>query len=99
MQARLAASLLLFVFLLGACGGSKKPFNRYQQGEFETAVVRDPLNQPSITVRKAPAGQADLALVEAQGYNEAADRFHQMDILRRSSTGRLAEVFGPAAVA
>lgn len=39
------------------------------------------------------------AVIEAQGYVVAADRFFQMDLLRRSSAGRLAEFFGTSLVA
>jgi len=73
---------------LAACGGND---------EVQTKVERGVYNQPAITIKNAPPGQADLALFEAQGYVEAQDRFLQMDMLRRVSQGRIAEVFGESA--
>jgi penicillin amidase len=39
-----------------------------------------------------------LALVEAQGHVVASQRLFQMDLMRRAAAGRLAELFGAAAV-
>ncbi len=47
------------------------------------------------TVRAANRGDAFRAL----GYLHARDRLFQMDLARRKSSGRLAELFGPAVVA
>lgn len=55
-------------------------------------VERDALGVPTIT----GATRADVA--RATGYLHAQDRFFQMDLLRRSGAGELAELFGPAAV-
>lgn len=63
----------------------------------KTTVERGAYNQPSISVKSAPPGQADLVLFEQQGYVEAQDRFLQMDMLRRVSQGRISEIFGKAA--
>ncbi|MGJ4940321.1 penicillin acylase family protein [Bradyrhizobium sp. HKCCYLS1011] len=56
------------------------------------AVDRDALGVP--TIRGADRG--DLAY--ATGFLHAQDRFFQMDLLRRTAAGELAELFGPAAL-
>lgn len=55
-------------------------------------VDRDALGVPEIT----GTDRGDLAY--ATGFLHAQDRFFQMDLLRRSSAGELAELFGPAAL-
>ncbi|MFZ5496368.1 MAG: penicillin acylase family protein [Verrucomicrobiota bacterium] len=55
-------------------------------------IERDALGVPTIT----GATRADVA--RATGYVHAQDRYFQMDLLRRSGAGELAELFGPAAV-
>lgn len=55
-------------------------------------VERDALGVPTIT----GATRADV--VRTTGFLHAQDRFFQMDLLRRSGAGELAELFGPAAV-
>ena len=56
-------------------------------------VERDALGVPTLT----GASRADVA--RALGFIHAQDRFFQMDLMRRSGAGELAELFGPAAVA
>ena len=55
-------------------------------------VERDALGVPVIT----GATRADVA--RATGFLHAQDRFFQMDLLRRSGAGELAEIFGAAAL-
>lgn len=55
-------------------------------------VERDELGIPTIKA----ANRADLAM--ATGFVHAQERFFQMDLLRRSSAGELAELVGSAAV-
>ena len=55
-------------------------------------VERDALGVPTIT----GATRADVA--RATGFVHAQDRFFQMDLLRRSGAGELAELFGTAAL-
>jgi penicillin amidase len=55
-------------------------------------VERDALGVPVIT----GATRADVA--RATGFVHAQDRFFQMDLLRRSGAGELAEIFGAAAL-
>jgi penicillin G amidase len=44
-------------------------------------------------------GESFLDVLRAQGYLHAQERFFQMDLLRRSSAGELAELFGERALA
>jgi len=44
-------------------------------------------------------GESFLDVLRAQGYLHAQERFFQMDLLRRSSAGELAELFGQRALA
>ena len=55
-------------------------------------VARDASGVPTITA------QSMDDLVFAQGYVMAQDRLFQMDLIRRSAAGELAEIFGPALV-
>ncbi len=55
-------------------------------------IERDALGTPTL----AAASRADAA--RALGFLHAQDRFFQMDLLRRSAAGELAELFGKAAV-
>jgi penicillin amidase len=56
-------------------------------------VSRDAFGAP--TIEATDRGDAAFAL----GFLHAQDRFFQMDLLRRSAAGELAEMFGPAALA
>jgi len=55
-------------------------------------IERDTLGVPTIT----GTSRADVA--RATGFLHAQDRFFQMDLLRRSGAGELAEIFGAAAL-
>ena len=55
-------------------------------------VDRDALGVPTIS----GVNRGDLAY--ATGFLHAQDRFFQMDLLRRTAAGELAELFGPAAL-
>lgn len=57
------------------------------------SAARDDLGVPHIS-----AGTQDDALF-VQGYVTAQDRLFQMDLVRRTAAGELAEVFGPGALA
>jgi penicillin amidase len=65
----------------------------------ELASLRD-----SVTIRRDERGISYIEasneedLYFAQGYATACDRLWQMDILRRTARGELAEIFGPAAL-
>ena len=56
------------------------------------AVTRDPFGIPTITAESSLDG------FRALGHVTARDRLFQMDILRRNGAGRLAEIFGEAAL-
>lgn len=58
----------------------------------EVTIRRDDRGIPFIAARN----EADLYF--AQGYATASDRLWQMDFLRRTARGELAEVFGPGAL-
>lgn len=55
-------------------------------------VTRDPFGVPTITAESSLDG------FRALGHVTARDRLFQMDILRRGGAGRLAEIFGEAAL-
>lgn len=56
-------------------------------------IERDALGVPTLT------GASRIDVARATGFLHAQDRFFQMDLLRRSGAGELAELFGPAALA
>jgi acyl-homoserine lactone acylase PvdQ len=65
------------------------------QRSVDTKIERNAYNEPILRVTDAKTPQEGLAkLIEGQGYVFAKDRFVQMDILRRTSQGKLAELFG-----
>ena len=55
-------------------------------------ITRDALGVPTVT------GASRIDVARATGFLHAQDRFFQMDLLRRSGAGEVAELFGPAAV-
>lgn len=66
--------------------------------------VRSPLLSGSVTVTRDAngvptiSGADRLDLAYATGYVHGQERFFQMDLLRRSAAGELAELFGPKAL-
>lgn len=58
----------------------------------EVTVARDGRGVPEIS------GKDRLDLAYATGFVHAQERFFQMDLLRRTAAGELAELFGPKAV-
>lgn len=73
------------MFLLVSCG----------QRSIDSKIERNAYNEPIIRITDAKTPQEGLAkMIEGQGYVFAKDRFVQMDILRRSAQGKLAELFG-----
>ncbi len=58
----------------------------------ETSIERDALG--SVTINAANRGDVTWAL----GYVHAQERFFEMDLMRRSAAGELAELFGTAAL-
>src|SRR5262245_34051069 len=94
-------SVLLVLALLGAGGGwwrlhaslpaldGARPLPGLSA---PVKVERDALGVPTLT------GASRLDVARATGFVHAQDRFFQMDLLRRSAAGELAELFGPGAV-
>ncbi|MFL6284936.1 MAG: penicillin acylase family protein [Pyrinomonadaceae bacterium] len=72
---------------------------RADRGSLELPTLRG-----EVTIRRDGRGvpyieaSNDDDLYFAQGYATACDRLWQMDILRRTARGELAEIFGPAAL-
>ncbi|MCZ6747452.1 MAG: penicillin acylase family protein, partial [Acidobacteria bacterium] len=63
------------------------------QGAAETiTIMRDDYGIPHITA----GSEGDAAF--ATGFLHGQDRLFQMDLMRRSTAGRLSELFGPMAV-
>src|SRR3954471_7638065 len=60
--------------------------------EAKVMIERDALGVPTIRASSRQDG------ARALGYLHAQDRFFQMDLLRRSASGELAELFGKVAV-
>lgn len=92
---RTSASLLLLFLLVPAGPGSVAGAQPLEVPglQAEAVVVLDGEGIPHI------CGQSQQDAVFLQGYFHARDRFFQMDTLRRTFSGRLAELVGPAAVA
>ncbi len=88
-------SLLLMVLLIAGAGALVYIYAKGQGREhvdwkaFQTAKVHFDANG-------IPSLQADSwdQIIEAQGFVMASDRLWQMDLMRRSASGRLAEWFG-----
>src|SRR5437667_6630212 len=99
---RVCSLILLAAAAMAACGRPASPPARRVpalpqiSGTLAVAglaqpvrVIRDRFGIPHITA------QNELDLFFAQGFVQAQDRLFQMDLWRRSSQGRLAEVLGP----
>ena len=82
--------LIGLVLLLGS---APDPWESLHRGDEEVRVYRDSWGIPHI-VAKTPA-----AAFWAQGYLECQDRFWQMDLFRRGSKGKAAELRGREALA
>lgn len=82
------------LLLLGGCSGGSRVES------YDSAIERTSLNQVSIRINGVRPGiTADEALIEEQGFQQARDRFFQMDLMRRGGRGKLAELFGEKAYA
>ncbi len=90
--------LALVITLVAGVAAVRRPFPQ-TSGEIELAgleapveVVRDEQGVPHLY------GDSIADLVKAQGYVHAQDRFYEMDVRRHATAGRLAELFGEAAL-
>lgn len=91
----LAAAVAGAVYFWAAVEGSLPPLQGSLTAPGLAAPVRierDPLGVPTLRAEN----RTDLAY--ATGFLHAQDRFFQMDLLRRTSAGELAEILGPAAL-
>lgn len=93
----LVLALLVVSFILGwlALRGSLPQLDGTLQTKSihaETSIERDALGTVTIAARN----RADATW--ALGYVHAQERFFEMDLMRRSAAGELAELFGPAAL-
>jgi len=99
---RACSLILLAAAAMPACGRPASPPARRAPALPQTSgtlavaglaqpvrVIRDRFGVPHITA------QSEHDLFFAQGFVQAQDRLFQMDLWRRSSQGRLAEVLGP----
>ena len=97
---RAAVGLVLVVATIGALGYSTlRSSLPALDGKFAllglsapVVIERDALGVPTLT------GSNRVDLARALGYLHAQDRFFQMDLLRRVSSGELSELFGAGAV-
>lgn len=83
-------SLSLVLLSLAACSKSESLVG----GNSAALVVRGSANQPSIKILSSPTHDPDADLFNEQGYQEATDRFIQMDVLRRLGKAQLSELLG-----
>lgn len=91
--------LVLLVLVVGVAGLLLRASLPWLDGQFELAGLQGPVKLErdalgSVSIRAS--NRLDLA--RATGYAHAQDRFFQMDLLRRSSAGELAELFGARAL-
>jgi penicillin amidase len=97
---RSLAGLLLLVVVAALCGWlylraslAQLDGTRHAPGLHAAVVVaRDATGVPAIS------GADRLDVAYATGFVHAQERFFQMDLLRRSAAGELAELFGPRAL-
>ena len=91
--ALIAAAFLLYV-QAGVSAGASEPSGTLQGYGVRAPVriVRDGRGIPHVFAQN----EADLYF--AEGYLQAADRLFQLDVYRRLVAGRLAEIFGAAAL-
>lgn len=102
--ARILLAVIALVLLgLLVAGGALWWLARAAEPQYAGELALPGLAAP-VTVRFGPQAVPTIQaasvddLMFAQGYVVAAERMWQMDLLRRLASGRLAEVFGPAAL-
>ncbi len=88
------AALTAGHFYLAAAAAPPRGAVQVAEGSLE-APVQVQLDGHGVPYLSA-SGLPDLFF--AQGYQHAVDRLFQMELLRRTASGRLAEIFGPAAL-
>lgn len=101
---RLALSLLLFVLMLAATAVfGAWLYLRASLPQLDGSLVTGGVTEPASILRDAAGsvtvqGASRLDVAYATGIAHAQDRYFQMDLLRRSSAGELAAVFGEIAL-
>jgi penicillin G amidase len=103
MKLRLASVLVLAILI---CCVGVRPHRAQQSTPAEPAgqTMKLPSLRDAVTIRRDERGipyieaTNDDDLYFAQGYATASDRLWQMDLLRRTVRGDLAEIFGQAAL-
>jgi penicillin amidase len=88
---RLAMLFICVLLVVAAVPASAKPGNGVAQKQ--VTIIRDEYGVPHIYAQSADA------LFFGMGYVAAADRLWQAEILRRSATGTLSELFGSSVYA
>jgi penicillin G amidase len=103
MRRRITSALVVSIFVCSSLG-SIVPTDSQQTSPAESQTVQLPGLRGRVTVRRDERGipyitaSNDEDLYFAQGYATAADRLWQMDLLRRSARGELAEILGETAI-
>lgn len=105
MKSRFDVALTILCLLISPIG--TLPFVSAQQATTPAATIQLPGLRQRVTIRRDERGipyieaQNDEDLYFAQGYATASDRLWQMDLLRRTERGELAEVLtaGPNNIA
>jgi penicillin G amidase len=93
-------TLCLAVFSLSVCGLGLRSLRMVKAASASSDTLKVAGLQSSVTVRRDERGipyieaANDHDLYFAQGYITASDRLWQMDLLRRTGRGELAEIFG-----
>src|SRR5262249_42310515 len=89
---------VLLILVLGTVGVGFYLYSRQGLDPGELAAYRGA--KIAMSTRGIPTIDAAswIDAVEAQGYVVASERLFQMDLMRRSASGRLAEWFGPQAL-
>jgi penicillin amidase len=103
MRRRITSALLVSIFVCSSPGYILST-TAQQTAPAESQTVQLPGLRERVTVRRDERGipyitaTNDEDLYFAQGYATAADRLWQMDLLRRSARGELAEILGNSAL-
>lgn len=92
---------LVLLLLVAAAGAAIWGYRLvHRQGLTPEELAAYPDAKVRVDERGIPTIEADSweKVIEAQGYVTASQRFWHMDLIRRASAGRLAELFGEKAV-
>src|SRR5437016_13705248 len=99
-KTRYVLLVLLILFILTLSSDSSSLASQDASGRANSQTLQLPGLRDRVTVRRDERGipyieaTNDADLYFAQGYVTASDRLWQMDLLRRTVRGELAEIFG-----